>query len=296
MYQIVYGIIYLLSLLPFSILYFISTCIYGLVYYVFGYRKKVVMSNLELAFPNKSLEERTIIARQFYKNFIDSFIETIKMFSISEAELNKRTIGNFEVINDLIAAGKSINLIGGHLFNWEYANLFISKNLTINVIGIYGKIENKVFNKIILKLRTRFGTNMVATLEFQKKMVQFMQKQYCIYLLADQNAQPHNSVWINFFNKPAPFIPGPFKSALKRNTTIVFLNHSKIKRGYYSFNVEVVVENTGQFTVQELTKKYRDFMEDSIRRQPENYLWSHRRWKYNFDEHFERHKGAMIAD
>ena len=296
MYYIVYGLLYLLSLLPFSILYFLSDCIYGLVYYVFGYRKEIVMSNLALAFPTKTNEERIKIAKQFYKNFIDSFIETIKIFSISKSEFDKRTTGNFKVLNDLIAEGKSINLIGGHTFNWEYANLFVSKNLNIDVIGIYGKIENNVFNKIVLKLRTRFGTIMVATAEFQKKMVQLMQKQYCIYLLADQNAQPHNSVWIKFFGKPAPFIPGPFKSAMKRNTTIVFINHKKIKRGYYSINSEVVVQNAGQYTVQELTQKYRDFMEDIITRQPENYLWSHRRWKYNFDEHFDRHKGVMIQD
>ena len=296
MYYIVYGFLYLVSLLPFSVLYFLSDCIYGLVYYVFGYRKEVVMSNLLLAFPNKTLDERTKIAKQFYKNFIDSFIETIKMFSLSEAQFQKRGIGNFEVINDLLAQGKSINIIGGHLFNWEYSNLLISKNVNIDIIGIYGKVENKVFERIILKLRTRFGTIMIATFEFQKKMYDLMQKQYCIYLLADQNAQPNNSLWINFFGKPAPFIPGPFKSAMKKNTTIVFINHQKVKRGYYSFNSEVVVEDSGQFTVHELTKKYRDFLEDSIRRQPENYLWSHRRWKYNFDEHFDRHKGVMIAD
>ena len=58
-------------------------------YYVFGYRKTVVMGNLAIAFPEKSLTEREVIASAFYKNFVDTFIETIKLLSMSDAEFDK---------------------------------------------------------------------------------------------------------------------------------------------------------------------------------------------------------------
>ena len=285
MYYLLYGPLYLISLLPFWVLYGISNIIYGLVYYVFGYRKAVVMSNLAIAFPEKNIMERTHIAQQFYKNFIDSFIETIKIFSISKKKFDKRCNGNFEVVNAALAKGQSISLIGAHLFNWEYANLTISKNTTIAPIGIYSKIENDALNRIVLKLREKYGTIMVATQNFQKKVYHLMQQQFCMYLLADQNPSPSNCIWLNFFGRPAPFVPGPFKLAIKKNTTIIFINHQKLKRGFYYFSNELVIENCGQYTVEELLIKYRDFMEGIIRRQPDNYLWSHRRWKHNFVDH-----------
>src|SRR5665647_1629827 len=103
MYYLLYGFLYLISLLPFPVMYFISNCIYGLIYYVFGYRKEIVMGNLSIAFPEKTQSERKKIAKQFYKNFIDTFIETIKVLSMSDAEFDKRCTGNFDLINELAA-------------------------------------------------------------------------------------------------------------------------------------------------------------------------------------------------
>lgn len=296
MYYISYGFFYLISLLPFPVLYFFSSLIYVFVYYVFGYRKKIVMDNLAIAFPEKAMVERTAIARQFYKNFIDTFIEMLKALSLSDAAFDKRCTGNFEVINDVLAKGKSIHLVGGHMFNWEYANLVISRHITIAPVGVYGKVENKVFEKILLKLRSKYGTILIATKDFKDRIKEITKHQYCMYLLADQNPLPHNSIWMNFFGKPVPFIPGAHKSAIKNNAAIIFINFKKIKRGHYSFISEVVTENPADYTVVELIKKYRDFMEDIIRRQPENYLWTHRRWKYDYLENFEKYGGELIED
>lgn len=296
MYYLLYGFLYLISLLPFPVMYFISNCIYGLIYYVFGYRKEIVMGNLAIAFPKKTQAERKKIAKQFYKNFIDTFIETIKVLSMSDAEFDKRCTGNFEVINELAAKGKNIQLLGGHMFNWEYANLALGRQINIPFICVYGEIENKTFNKLFLQLRSKYGTILVSTAAFKGRMKELTKQQYSMYLLADQNALPHNSYWINFFDKPAPFIPGPHKAAVKNNTAIIFINFKKIKRGYYSFTSEVVIENPAEYTPEQLIKKYRDFLEDIIRRQPANYLWSHRRWKYNYKDYFERYGSELIPD
>src|SRR6516164_1531275 len=126
MYYLIYGFLYLFSLLPFWILYGISNFAYVLLYYVVGYRKDIVLSNLAIAFPEKSLEERKRISKAFYRNFTDNFIEIIKLLSISEKELKKRFTGEFDIPNNYYESGRNIQYHLGHFFNWEYANLSLS--------------------------------------------------------------------------------------------------------------------------------------------------------------------------
>src|SRR4051812_16792473 len=114
MFYLVYGFLYLISLLPFWILYGISYLAYILIYYIIGYRKEVVMSNIAIAFPEKSLAERKLIAKKFYKNFTDNFIEIIKLLSISKKELQKRFVGEFDDVNKYFSSGKNIQLHAGH--------------------------------------------------------------------------------------------------------------------------------------------------------------------------------------
>ena len=282
MYYIIYGSLYLVSLLPLPLLYLISDFIFFIIFYFVRYRREIVFSNLTIAFPEKSLEERKKIARHFYRNFVDTFIETIKLLSMSNQEFDKRCNGNFTAINQLGVNGKSIQLIGGHMFNWEFANLVFGKQLQIPFIGIYGEIKNSIFNRLFLKIRSKYGTQLISTRAFKASFESINRSQYSMYLLADQNPTPNNNYWMNFFSRPVPFITGPFKAAAKNNLAVVFINFRKIKRGYYTVNADIVIEHAGLFTPQELTKKYRDFLEKIIRHQPENYLWSHRRWRYDF--------------
>ncbi|MGG9970483.1 lysophospholipid acyltransferase family protein [Ferruginibacter sp. SUN002] len=280
MYYIVYFFLYLFSLLPFFVLYGISSFVAFLLRDVFRYRRKVILENLLIAFPNKNEEERVAIAKKFYRNFTDTFVETIKTLSMSDTTFDKRCAHNFTLINEAAAKGHNIQLLGAHMFNWEYANLALGKYLTIPLIGVYSQIENQMFDKLFLKIRSKYKTILVPTGKFKRQMHELMQHQHSMYLLADQNAgKMTNAYWVDFFGKPAPFIIGPHKAAAKNNTTIIFVNFKKTKRGYYSFEAEQVVENTKEYTPQQLTILYRNFLENIISRQPENYLWSHRRWR-----------------
>ena len=137
MYYIVYGFLYLFSLLPQFVLYRISDLVYLLLYYVIGYRRKVVSGNLAIAFPEKTQEERTRIAKQFYKNFVDTFIETIKLLSLSDAAFDRRCRGDFEAIHAITEKGGNVLFIGMHQFNWEYVNLFIGRHMKIPFLGVY---------------------------------------------------------------------------------------------------------------------------------------------------------------
>lgn len=283
MYYVVYGLLYAVSLLPLRVLFLLSSAAYFILYYITGYRKKVVLDNLAIAFPEKTAKERKKIAKQFYLNFTDSFIESIKAISISRKELEKRALTDFRCLDELIEKGKSINLMAAHQFNWEFANLVCGLKLKTNFVGIYQPIGSKIFNRIFYKSRQRFGTILVSTREFKSRMHRIFNEQYVLALAADQNpTNKPNAFWMQFFGKPVPFIPGPAKGAVKNNLGVVFVVFRKIKRGYYSFDASLIAENASACTPEQLTMMYRDVVMDTVLKDPANYLWSHRRWRHEW--------------
>src|SRR6476661_4188940 len=157
MYYLIYGFLYLLSMLPMWLLYWLSDLLYVLIFYVFGYRKSVVLKNLLIAFPEKSQKERTTIARQFYKNFIDTFIETIKLFSASEAFMRKRFVIDTDVLDQVHRSGRKVQVHLGHNFNWELASLAVCSFSPFVFLAVYMPIENKAIDRVFRKLRTRTG-------------------------------------------------------------------------------------------------------------------------------------------
>ena len=288
MYYIVYPLLYLVSLLPFFILYLISDFIAFLLYHVIRYRKNVVMSNLAIAFPDASTKERIKIAKRFYQYFTDTFIESLKFISISKEELLKRCTGSFDLINSLIDKGHNINLMAGHQFNWEFANLLYSFNLKIPFVGIYMPVENKIFNKIFLNVRSRYGTILISAPDFKNKMHEVFKNQYLLALAADQNpSNPLSAYWLSFFGRPTPFASGPEKGAIKNNAAVVYVGFNKVKRGHYNFTTTLLTEQSANTKTGELTCLYRDILEKTIQQDPANYLWSHRRFRFEWRQEYE---------
>jgi len=284
MYHLIYGLLYALSLLPWRVLYILSDGIYLLMYYVIRYRKEVVKENLATAFPEKTDAERTLIMKEFYKNFIDNFIETIKLFSITGEELNKRFTGNFEVMNNLYGKYQKVQLHSGHFFNWEFASLGYSHNFKFPLLVVYMPISNKVLDKIFFNMRKRFGAKLIAATEFATKFPGYSKQEYCLGLVGDQNpGGPDNAYWTTFFGRMTPRVKGPERGAKVANTAIVMCNFYKIKRGYYGSNMVLLTTDPRSLPHGEITKKMVQFVEDTIRKYPSNYLWSHRRWKWQFD-------------
>jgi len=287
MYYLVYGLLWLVSLIPFRVLYFFSDCIYLLVFYVSKYRKQVVLNNLKIAFPEKTETERIKIAKEFYHNLIDTFLESIKFITISKKQIEKRGTGEYDIINNLAAKGFNIHIMAGHQFNWEYANLLYSMNLNIPFVGVYMTINNKHLNRIFFNFRKRYGTVLISNQEFRDKRQEVFSKQYSLALAADQNpGDPSNAYWMHFFGKPVPFLTGPAKGAILNNAAVVIVGFSKVKRGYYHFSTYLITENSTLFTPQQLTILYKNKLEEIIRKEPANYLWSHRRWKYEWKKEY----------
>lgn len=288
MYYLVYPFMYLISLLPFPILYGISDFFAYLLNHVIKYRKDIVLNNLKIAFPEKTEAERILIAAQFYQYFADSFIETIKFLSISKKQMLKRTSGTYDVINTLLSEGKNINLLCGHQFNWEYANLLYSSELKVPFVTVYLPVKNKVFNKIMFKIRTRFNAILVSPAQFGSRMHHVFNSQHALVLAADQSpATPKSGYWINFFNRPTSFLIGPEKSAIRKKAAVVFVGFKRVKRGYYHFESVLLTADASQTDKRgQLTCLYRDALQKAITDDPANYLWSHRRFKFEWQQEY----------
>ena len=297
MYYVVYGFFYLLSLLPMRIMYVLSDGIYLLVYHVLGYRRKVVNANLQLAFPEKTAVETEKIAKQFYHNLLDSFVEMIKLCSAGKGFLQKRVTANWEVLEPLFKSGKSCQLHLGHTFNWEWGHHVLTANTAYSVLVVYMPIANPAFEKLMYKLRTRHGSTFIAPKNLSETIAAYKDRPYLLGLVADQSpGKTHTAYWTHFFDKPTPFVSGPERGARAGNLPVVFASIVKPKRGYYHATFEVATENAATLPVGELTLRYAAFMEETIRKHPEMWLWSHRRWKQKWtSEHQHNWIGKLPA-
>jgi KDO2-lipid IV(A) lauroyltransferase len=294
MYLLIYILVYLFSLLPWRLLYFISDIVAFLLQHVFKYRVKVVMKNLAIAFPQKTAKERQDIANEFYQQFTDSFIETFKLISISDKNFEKRFTSNVEVLNKLYASGQSVQIMAGHFFNWEFANWGVAKYGNYPFIAVYMPLSNPHFNKIILKLRKRYGSIMIPATNFKSQFHKYAsQGAYAMALAADQNpGNPLSAYWVPFFGRLTPFVKGPEKGALLNNTAQVFVHFYRVKRGYYHSEYEVMTTSPNYFKDGQLTALYVKILEEKIKAKPANYLWSHRRWRYEYDA--KKHEKLVV--
>ena len=289
MYYIVYGLLYLISLLPLRVLYILSDILYLLVYRLLGYRRKVVMDNLQMVFPEKTLAERKKIASKFFHNFIDSFIETIKMVSASDNYIKKRVSGNWEVLNELYKTGRSCQIHLGHTFNWEWANLVGAKEMKYTFLGVYMPITNQVLDRLFRKLRAKSGSVLLPATQMRNAMIPWRHRQYCIGLVADQApSNPDKCFWLSFFGKITPFVNGPESGARGNNIPVVFANIEKPRRGYYKVVLTLAETEPASLEKGQLTLRYARYLENVIRQQPDMWLWSHRRWKREWKEEYNK--------
>jgi KDO2-lipid IV(A) lauroyltransferase len=284
MYYFYYGLLYFLSLLPNRLLYWIGDGFYVLVYYVIGYRKKVVLSNLLIAFPEKTQAERVRIAKDFYHQFINTMMETIQLIAMSDQAFDKRVTSNAEVLNQFIDAGKNVQLHTGHFFNWEMINLGVARKSLFPFVGVYMSFTNRSFDRIMFTMRKRFNTILIPAADFKDRFHEYVKGKYVLGLVADQNpARIDKAYWLSFFNKVTAFTSGPERGARANDTVVIFISVQQPKRGYYYLHYELITENPRELPEGELTKIYVTKLEQAIRNNPSNYLWSHRRWKWEYN-------------
>ena len=282
-YLLVYPILWLISILPFPILYLFSDFVYFLIYRVIGYRKKTVRENIALALPHLSEQERLIIEKKSYHHLCDMFLEMIKTMSISEKEINKRfSYTNLDVYLDLEKKGKSIALMCAHYASYEWV-LSMNNHITFKGYGIYKKIANPYFDKLVKNIRAKFKAYLITTKETKTTIEQNAKNGVLgvFGFASDQTPRrSDNMYWDNFMGIQTPIHVGAEMLAKRYDMNVIFLKVKKVKRGYYEASFEVLSDDVKSIPDYKLSENFMRKVEQQIYEAPEFYLWTHKRWKH----------------
>ena len=282
-YILLYPFLWLISILPFRLLYIISDLIYFLIYHIFGYRKKVVNSNLHLAFPDKTDDEIKTIRKKFYHHLCDMLLESIKSITISEAEMKKRYVfKNVEAVHKLEKENKSIVLFMGHYASWEWV-FILQKHVNHIGYAVYKQLSNKYFDALVKRIRAKYNSYLITTKETFPTLIQAKQDNQLTLngFVFDQSPKLDKAIhWQNFMGKKVPVHVGAEILAKRLDMATLFLKVKKIKRGYYEATIMDIIKDPKSIEDFKITDTYLKHVEEEILEAPEFYLWTHKRWKH----------------
>jgi len=282
-YYIFYGINWVFTLLPLSVLYVFSDFIYLVLYYFPSYRRKVVADNLKNSFPEKSVQEIKCIEKKFYKHLADLFIETFKLTHMSKEQLMKRfTVSNLEIIDKLLEEKRDTIAVLGHYNNWEWLTA-LPLYTKYKAVSIYKPLQNKFFDRFINNLRSKNGMVLTPMSNIIREIINDRKNNINTIsaFISDQTPiKTEIKFWTTFLNQDTPIYMGTEKVASKYDMAIVFFHIQKIRRGYYNLNIELLFNHTAGLPEHFITETHVKRLEEIIREKPEFWIWSHRRWKH----------------
>ena len=282
----VYPFIWFVSRLNFKQLYKLSDFFYYILYYVIGYRKKVVRNNLKLVFPKKTKKDLQLIEKKYYRNLSDVFLESFKSMNIKEEEIKKRFhFTNPEVLEQVYDSGRNLIVMGSHYCTWEWC--FIMDRVTrFKINAVYKKIANPYLNKWAKKIRSKYDCELITTNDTYRKIAkQSKEKKLHLYGFAsDQSPSKKKAFYYNkFLNVTVPIHIGAEIIAKKYDMPMLFMDVIKVKRGFYEATFKEITYNPKNFENFKLTDIFIKMVEEQIRRKPEFYTWTHRRFKHKKD-------------
>lgn len=275
----------LLSLIPLRIMYVLADGLYYLLYYVLKYRRPVTHKNLSESFPEKSEAEITQIEKRFYRFLVDTFFETCKLATLSHKQIGKRMkFNNVEEVNADLNNGKSVSLYVGHYGSWEW---YSSMTLYFSPEAIRGQVyqalHNRTTDRLMLSNRKRLGVNNIEMHETLRWIHKYHQegKVTVTGYIADQSPSRHQiQHYVQFLNHCVPALTGTEKITKKYNFSVFYLDVKRVKRGYYEATFVRMHDNPQALPNFQLTDLFYQYLEKNIRRQPELYLWTHKRFKF----------------
>ncbi len=285
LYYLALPFLYLVSYLPFRVLYLLSDLLYILIYKVFGYRKKVVTENLKKSFPKKTPDEIEKIRSDFYRYLCDLSLETIKTLSISPSAIKKHfKSGDLSAFEHYYKKEQSVIMVMGHLGSWEMGGAYFSLLPIHQLYVIYHPLANEHFDRLLYRMRTRSGTKLYAMKDTFRGMIKNRKEVTATAFIADQTPSPDNAHWMTFLNQDTAVFKGTETIARKLDYPVIYLSVIREKRGQYRLHSELLVEHPQELSESELTEMHTKRLEQDIINYPETWLWSHRRWKHKRPE------------
>ena len=271
------------SILPYGLLYLKSDLYYILVYHVVRYRRKVVRQNLLRSFPEKDARAIKTIEKRFYRNLCDLVVEGPKMMRMGPNGYRKRlTFVNTELIAQLEEKHKNIFFAIPHSGNWEWFGKMIPELSLNNTLAIYKRVQNPMFERLMLYMRTK-GCNleMVESNSVLRRLAQLRDSQNAVLMMADQTSHGLASdYWTEFLHQDTCWFTGIERIAKKLDYAIVFVDMTRKGRGRYEISFELVTDSPTEAETGEIMERYVRCVERFIVANPDNWLWSHRRWKH----------------
>jgi len=284
-YSLLYVVAYLHAMLPFSVLYLLSDILFFGAYHLVRYRRRIVRRNLENAFPEKSQKQIVKLEKKFYHHLCDYFVETLKTLRLSDEEVRKRMkFENPEIINQLTAEGKSCILSLGHYGNWEWVPsicMYLQPGVKPGLV--YKELHSKAFDRLFLKIRSRFSPRPIEMRSIYRKMIKFQQagEKMVVGFLADQRPPRYpDQYWTTFLRQDTLVQTGMGKIAKLLACAIVYLDVTKVKRGHYVGRFFVITPDASLEPEFVIMERYIRKLEETVLKEPAYYLWSHNRWKF----------------
>jgi len=277
------GVLVLVSFMPFPLLYAFSSFLSFMLLYVLGYRKKVVTQNLKNAFPDLNNNEILKIRKKYYRNLSDFMLETIKLNAITKKQLaNRMEVEGLDILYKYHEEGKSVFAVLGHCPNWEWMGVQVAYLSKFKVYGVVKPLSDPYFNKFFFAIRERFSPNSLLPFKMTLRTVVLNQKNPSTYLIAVDQTPTKSEIeyWTKFMNQDTPVFLGPEKMSIRFNYPVVFVRMERKKRGYYKATFEELVSNPAATKEFDITEAHVGRLDKHIRKYPDNWLWSHRRWKH----------------
>jgi len=276
--------------LPFWVIFGVADIFYVLIFYVGRYRRKVVHENLVNSFPEKSQKEIRAITKKFYHHLSDLGLETIKLYGMTEKEIDDRLkVNNLDIYEEYHNQGKSIVVLGMHHNNWEWSGT-MQRFIKSQFLVVYNPVRNnKELERFILDTRERFGAKSIQVNHSVRTALEFnkAERPGALILGADQTPPSNSQFWTTFLNQETAFFTGPMKIAIKTNQPVILHHTRKVGRSKYEVFHYKLIENPAEVKPEEILMAYIQKLEEIIQTEPEYWLWSHRRWKHKRPESIE---------
>lgn len=270
----------LISKLPFSVLYLLADFLFFAGYRLMKYRRNVVWGNLKNSFPEKEEKELRKTEKEFYQNLCDYTVETIKLLSIKKEELTARMkYKNPELLAPYSEKNQSVILLASHQFNWEWLMVSGSLNLPLKIDFVYQKQSSPSFDHFLLQIRSRFGAYPIERGQTAREAIKRKEITRGIAIIADQFPNFEKKHWTQFLHQETAFFLGIGQLVVLTQCPTFFVSSKKIKRGYYGAEIFPLTIPPYEKGSQAVVENYAKVTEQFIREYPDNWLWSHARWK-----------------
>lgn len=272
----------LFAITPFSGLYKLSDFLAWILYRILKYRYRTIKNNLSKSFPQKSPDEIENIIQNFYTNLSDVMLESIKGISLPrEVFLRRYTFLNPEIFDDFYKKEQHLFVLASHYANWEWGALAFGWQVTQQCVGIYKPIKNPYIDQYIRNSRAKNGMSLESMYQLLPVFKKYQNRPSLYVFISDQTpSNPKRAFWLKFLNQHTPCMRGVDSFARRLNYPVLYADAQRVKRGFYEITFEVLTENPKEMNPNDITTVYMKKLEKIIKEKPEDWLWSHKRWKH----------------